>query len=163
MQADLDKIQRNLGVIAALQHNDKLLTEGEFFTIYVPTAWRSLWRTLWRESREQNLVRVAECIRMAKSFVTNTISEHGLIPTEALTQTSDTVQMKFHRHSQVQLCARILSALSEATVGLDNLTQTYADDASLLVKIRQIKTEVTDFIESTTIVATSSPVVARLQ
>lgn len=163
MQSDADKIQRNLGVIAALKQNDKLLTEGDFFTIYVPTAMRSLMRTVWRESRELNLMRVAECIRNAKSFVTNAISEHGIVSRDILAQTTDTVQMKFHRHSQVQLCSRILTSLSECTTGLDNLTHTYADDASFLVKIRQIKTEVTDFIESTTVVATSSPVVARLQ
>ena len=161
MQADMDKTLRNLGVIAALKQNDKLMTEGEFFTVYVPTAVRSLWRTYYRESRETNMARVAECVRRAKSFVTNTISEHGSTETD-FSQQNDTVQMKFHRHSQVQLCTRVLTALSEATVGLDNLQQTYADDAALLVRLRQIKSEVTDFLESTNIVATASPIVARL-
>lgn len=161
MQADMDKVLRNLGVIAALKQNDKLSTEGDFFTIYVPTAMRSVMRMMYRESREQNLIRCAECIRGAQTFVTNTISEHGLASDTS--NSSDTIQMRFHRQMQVQLCARVLHALSEATVGLDNLTQTYADDAAMLVKIRQVKTEVTDFLESTNLVATSSPIVARLQ
>ena len=77
MQTELDKVLRNLGVIASLKQNDKLSTEGDFFTIFVPTAMRSLLRMLYRESREQNLERCAECIRSARIFVTNTISEHG--------------------------------------------------------------------------------------
>lgn len=161
--SDLDKIQRNLGVIAVLKQNDKLLTEGEYFTVHVPTAFRSVWRMWHRESREQNLIRVAECIRMAKTFVTNTISEHGVNANDNILRSSDTMQMKFLRHNQIQLCSRILTALSEATHGLDNLTQTYTDDASLLVKIRQLKTEVIDFIDSTNFVATSSPVLERIR
>ena len=163
MQADIDKVLRNLGVVAALKQNDKLSTEGEFFTIYVPTAMRSVMRMLYRESREQNLVRCADCIRNAKTFVANTISEHGASSDTVPNNTSGTVQMRLHRHMQVQLCARVLNALSEATAGLDNLTQTYADDAAMLVQLRQLKSEVTDFLESTQTLAKLSPVVARLQ
>ena len=161
MQVDVDKILRNLGVLGSLKQNDKLLTEGEFFAIYVPTAWRSLYRTFYRESREQNMKKVDECIRSAKAFVTTTISEHG---TEHDIRTLDTesVPMRMHRHEQVQVCSRVLACLTDAVDGLDNLTQTYVDDAALIVKIKQLKSDVIDFIETTQTVAQRSPVIVRL-
>ena len=159
MQADIDKTLRNLGVIAALSQNDKLLTEGEFFSIYIPTAMRSLVRMLYRESREQNMKRVGECIRCAKTFATTTLSEFG---NEQSNDTNETLATKIHRHNQVQVCTRVLTALSETVGGLDNLIQTYRDDAALVVKIRNLKSEVLDFIENTQLVAQRSPVIRRL-
>ena len=159
--ADVEKMLRNLGVLAALKQNDKLLTEGEFFAIYVPTAMRSAYRMYYRESREQNMTRVAECIRNAKVFVTTTISEHGTV-LDMTANSNQTVAMRMHRHSQIQMCSRVLAALSECILGLENLQQTYVDDAALLVKIRQMKTDILDFLDSASTVGEASPAVARL-
>ncbi len=74
----------------------------------------------------------------AKTFVTNTISEHDTTNQNSAHVTNDTVQMRFHKHNRMQMCARVLSALSDTTYGLDNLTETYSDDAAMLVKIRQL-------------------------
>lgn len=152
--ADVEKLLRNLGVLAALKQNDKLLTEGEFFAIYMPTAMRSLYRMYYRESREQNMGRVADCIRNAKVFVTSTMSEQG---TSVESDTNETVAMRMHRLSLIRLCSRVLAALSESIIGLDNLQQTYFDDAALLVKIKQMKTDILDFLESATAVGESLP------
>ena len=152
---------RNLGVLGSLKQNDKLLTEGEFFAIYVPTAFRSAYRMFYRESREQNMNKVSECIRSAKIFVTTTISEHGT-ENDVRSSNTETVSMRMHRHQQVQVCGRVLTALTEAVHGLDNLIQTYIDDAALIVKIKQLKTEVIDFLETTQTIAQRSPVIVRL-
>ena len=162
MQADIDKILRNLGVLAELKQNDKLLTEGEFFTIYVPTAMRSLWRLFYRESRETNMLRVSECIRNGKMFVATAIGDHGM-KGEDTEADRGSVPMRFHRLQQVQICGRVLTALANSVHGLDNLMETYHEDAALVVRIRQLKTEVTDFIESTQVLANGSKVVQRLQ
>lgn len=158
MQANLDVTLRNLGVLSALRQNDKLLTEGEFFTIYTPTTWRALYRTLHRESREQNMLRVTSCLRNARTFVASVVSEYG--PTEDAA--ADLISVRLHRQTQIQLCTRVLNALSESLQGLDNLCETYSDDAAMLVKIRQLKDEVVDFLETSRQVAAQSVVMQNV-
>ena len=158
MQADMDMTLRNLGVLAALRQNDKLLTEGEFFTIYTPTTFRAIYRTVFRESREQNMLRVTSCLRNARTFVTSVVSEYA--PREDTG--AESVSVRLHRQTQIQLCTRVLNSLSESLQGLDNLCETYSDDAAMLVKIRQLKDEVVDFLESSRQVAAQSTVMQNM-
>jgi hypothetical protein len=147
MQADVDKTLRNLGVMAAIKQNDKLITEGEFFTIYTPTTLRALWRMMNRENREQNIQRVTDCMRNARVFITSVLSEYG--QNDDRDHWCETVAIKLHRATLLQVCSRVLQALSESLNGLDNLCETYTEDAAMTVKIRQLKQENMDFIEST--------------
>lgn len=158
MNNEIDKVLRNLGVIAALKQNDKLQTEGEFFAVYVPTVMRGLVRMLYGEAREMNMQRVTECIHKAKNYVSTTLAEHG----NDSDQEHISVQMKLLRHNQIQHCTRVLHALSEINTGLDNLVETYRDDAAMVCRIRNLKDEVNDFVESTQFVAKTSPVIRRL-
>ena len=158
--SDISVTLRNLGVIAHLQHNDKLSTEGEFFNIYGPTAFRSLYRTIYRESREINILRVISCIQHAKTFVTTVISESSARGDRVA---EDAVSIQFHKNARIQQCTRVLSSLSDVAVGLDNLASTYRDDPAICVKIQQLKNDLTDFIENTQLIADSSPVIARLR
>lgn len=149
---------RNLGVLAALRQNDKLLTEGEFFTIYTPTTLRALYRAVYRESREQNMLRVTSCLRNARTFVASVVSEYA--PSEDIG--TEGISVRLHRQTQIQLCTRVLNALTESLQGLDNLCETYNDDAAMLVKIRQLKHEVVDFLESSRQIATQSAVMQNV-
>lgn len=158
MASDIDRVLRNLGVLSAVKQNDKLLTEGEYFAIYVPTVMRGLVRMAYGESRETNVKRISDCIAKARDYVTGTLTEHS---TDQDVQ-QGSVQIKLYRHSQVQQCSRVINALSEINTGLDNLVETYREDAGLVVRIRQIKAEVNDFVESTQMVGRSSPVIHRL-
>ena len=160
--SDISVTLRNLGVMAQLQHNDKLSTEGEFFNIYGPTAFRSLYRTIYRESREINILRVISCIQHAKTFVTTVIGESSANCGRDRAA-EDTVSIQFHKNARIQQCTRVLSSLSDVAVGLDNLAKTYRDDPAMCVKIQQLKNDLTDFIENTQLIADSSPVIARLR
>ena len=157
MQPDVEKLLRNLGVLAQVKQHDKLLTEGEHFAVYVPTNWRAVYRFAYGENREQNMARVAECIRLAKAAVTRILSEHS-----APTSDISTMTYKILHQEQLGICTRIMNALTETLAGLDNLMATYRDDTALVVRINNIKGDVTDFLEHTQIVASSSPVIARL-
>lgn len=152
MNGETDVTLRNLGVLAAIRQNDKLLTEGDFFTISTPTTYRALLRTVYRESREQNMQRVSMCLRSARTFVTSIVAEFG----QGGETATEAISSRVHRHTQLQLCTRMIHALSEAIQGLDNLTETYNDDAALLVRIRQLKDEVVDFLETTRHIAPES-------
>lgn len=166
MSTDTDKVLRNLGVIAALKQNDKLLTEGEFFAVYVPTVMRGVLRFAWGETRELNIKRIGETIDRAKTFVTSTMAEHShMSPGDAQVLAEDSagsMQMRLYRRTQVQQCTRVIQSLSEINSGLDNLVETYRDDAGLVVRLRNIKQEVNDFVETTQFVGRSSPVIHRL-
>lgn len=157
MLPDVEKTLRNLGVLAQMKQHDKLLTEGEYFAIYVPTTFRSAYRFLYSETREQNMVRVSECIRQAKYAVTRTLSEHSQSDSE-----THTMSLQLLRREESAVCYRVISALGECLSGLDNMALTYRDDTALVVRIQQIKGDVTDFLENTQIVAQASPVIQRL-
>ena len=157
MQTDVDKVLRNLGVLAQIKQHDKLLTEGEHFAIYVPTAWRSIYRYIYSEAREQNMLRVAECVRQAKSAVTHILSEHSIPEADR-----QSMALRFMRQEQLGVCQRIMCSLTDSMVGLDNLMQTYRDDAAVVVRIQHIKGDITDFLANTQTLASSSPIIQRL-
>ena len=156
MQSDVDTTLRNLGVLAAIRQNDKLSTESDHFTVCTPTTMRALVRFCYRESREQNMTRVTNCIRNARAFVTSVLAEqqsHDL---------DTNVSLRMHQQLQIQLCARVMNALSAAMQGMDNLCETYHDDAAMLVKIKQLKDEVIDFLESSRSISVAS-ITTRLE
>ena len=157
MLPDIEKTLRNLGVLSQMKQHDKLMTECEHFAIHVPTATRSIYRYIYNETREQNMQRVAECIRQAKAAVTHILSEHSQHEND-----SRTMSLQLLRREESAICYRIMQALSECLCGLDNMVVTYRDDTALVVRIQQIKGDVTDFITNTQVVAGTSPVIQRL-
>ena len=158
MQPDVEKILRNLGVLSKIKEHDKLLTECEHFALHTPTVMRSLYRFVYAEARDQNITRVAECVRLAKSSVTHILAEYGD------KNNADYHNMSYQLicHEQLSLCTRMISALAESAVGLDNLAQTYRDDTALVVRIYHIKGDILDFLRNTQIVAQTSPVMQKL-
>lgn len=150
MQADVDTTLRNLGVLAAIKQNDKLITEGDFFTIYTPTTFRAFWRMYYRENREQNVQRVSSAMRNARAFLTSVLTDYGQQDDDS----SETIAYRLHKATQIQMCGRLMHALADSMVGLNNLCETYVDDAAIVVKIRQLKQENTDFMQSTRRVGT---------
>ena len=158
MNGDIDRVLRNLGVVASLKQNDKLQTEGEFFAIYVPTAMRGFVRLLTRETREINITRTTECIRAAKTFVTSTMAEHS----DGM-EVCTTLTMKINWTSQVQICSRVLKTLGDVNGGLENLCQTYRDDAALVCRIGNLQDEVKDFVANTRMIGQTSPVLRPIQ
>ena len=142
MQTDVDRVMRNLGVLAAVRPNDKLVTEGDFFTLYTPTTMRAAWRAFYGESRELNLKRITECVRGACAFVSCAAKEaEGRVGCEP---PCTTVQQR----TRLQTCARVLNALAQSLVGMENLGETYAADAATLVRITNLREEVVDFLET---------------
>ena len=77
MKPETERILRNLGVMARIQANEKLLTQNEFFEIHTP-GWRQGATRQWLgENRQNNMTAVAECVRLAKMEITNILSEHA--------------------------------------------------------------------------------------
>ena len=143
MQSDEERTLNNLHVIGALSHNDKLCTADDGFDIYAPTSLRGLWRMWYGERRGQNVQRVRQTVRAGIAFAQRSLEEvhalgerHAAAHTEALRLRVDTMALQ-HR--------RMVDALRRAGAGLQNLLQTYRDDAALHSQIELLIAEMDDF------------------
>lgn len=134
-----ERIIRNLDIVASVAHNDKLMSEGDIFVIYNPSAFRSLMRRMTGEHREMNVHRISECIKNSQQFVTSTLTEQKV-------DAGSSLQMQFHYRNQVNLCKQMLESMTNAMSGLDNMQKTYADDAAIVSRLRMIQRSVADFL-----------------
>ena len=142
--SDIDRAMRNLCVISAVNQNDKLMTEGEYFSIYVPTTLRSWMRFLSNENRESNITKVCETVRIAKSFITSILSEDYACEHDS----SDSFATKMHKIEQVHIVVRVFEILSQVTHGLKNLSSTYKDDPALNARINNLISNINCFISN---------------
>lgn len=145
---------RNLGVIAVLSQNDKINTKDDYFTIYSPTALRGIARLIYYgEGREHNIVKISNCIRDAKAFITTCMNE---IYTENEESTDANFMRKLALSSKHQICNRMITALEKSQDGLKSLKVTYKDDASCTSKLDCLLYEVQDFLTTTRVVCEQS-------
>lgn len=139
--SDSERTLKNLHVLGALSHNDKLLTNGDQFDIYAPTSLRGMLRAWYGECREHNIQRVRQTIRAGIACASALLEEADTL----LLNSSDKQQMRFdtimahHR--------RMCDGLVRARSGLSNLLLTYREDAALASQIKLLLTEVDDFGE----------------
>ena len=149
METEVEIILRNVNVVASLMPNDKLNTEGNLFSVFAPTSFRGVVRLFYREDRETNVSRIQSTIRQAKTFVSNTM-QYEIV--------SNNFNGRMKLTTQLQQCSRMMSALKAAVQGLENITQTYKEDASIVAKLNMLKYEIEDFIAATQIaLSVSSP------
>ena len=84
MHSDAERALRNLHVISAVSHNDKLQTNADVFDIYTPTSLRSVARTWYGEGRSQNIQRVRQTVRSGIHFASKSLEDaHTLTGTRA--------------------------------------------------------------------------------
>ena len=140
MQFETEKTLRNLSVLGALMQNDKINTEGEIFSIYVPTISRGLVRKFYGENRETNVTHIQEAVRHAKTFVSQTLSTQRPL--------ADSFNSKMFCNTQIQHSTRMIEAMNKAIKGLTHLIQTYRDDASISAKLDIICNEIQDFVNN---------------
>ena len=148
---------RNLGVVAALSQNDKINTQEDYFTIYSPTALRGFARLIYyREGREHNIVKISNCVRDAKAFITTCMNE-------IYTENEDNTEVHFMRrlalNSKNQICNRMVSSLDKSQEGIKALKVTYKDDASCTSKLDCLLNEIQDFLTTTRSVCEESSMV----
>lgn len=143
MQSEAERTLNNLRVLAALSHNDKLMTNDDAFDIHVPTTLRALIRTWYGERRGQNVQRIRQTLRAAMQFASKTLEESNSM---LRTHTNDDAAMKCRLDTMVLQHFRMVDALTKAKQGLLNLIQTYREDAALSSQIELLTEEVDDFM-----------------
>ena len=141
MQADAELTLKNLHVVGALAHNDKLLTNEDTFDIYAPTSVRGLYRYWYHERRAQNMTRIRQTIQRAMQFVERTLED-----AHAVASSSSPTAIDLRLDTTVTYHVRMSEALGKACGGLRNMLQTYRDDATLSSQIGLTITEITDFL-----------------
>lgn len=139
MQTDEERAVANLHVIGALSHNDKLQTRDSSFAIYVPTSLRGLVRTLYGESRLQNVERIQQTVRTSMACAERLLDEARLVG-HSPSSTTVRVQSAAVRH------VRVCEALAASCTGIQNLAQTYRDDAALMSQLKRVVGEIDDFL-----------------
>lgn len=142
MDADAERTLKNLHVISAIAHNDKLLTNGDDFNIYSPTSLRGLFRAWYGEGRTQNVARIRQQIQNGIKFATKSLDD----ATALLERRDENMQMRLRVESIVSQHMRMMRALEAASTGLTNLSQTYRDDAALTSQLALAVSEVQDFV-----------------
>ena len=133
MQAEYERVLKNLSILATASHNDKVNTNDDIFSIYVPTYARGALRLYYGEKRNNNITKIQDNIRMAISFITKNIADI----------TSDLTDFK--NAMIIQQSKRMLQALESSKEGLKNLQQTYKDDSATNTHIQILLCEINDF------------------
>lgn len=147
---------RNLGVLSALSQNDKINTKEDYFTIYSPTALRGFARFIYYgEGREHNIIKISNCIRDAKAFITTCMNE---IYTENEETSEVPLMRKLALNSKHQVCHRMITSLDKSQEGIKALKVTYKDDASCTSKLDCLLDEIQDFLTTTRSVCEESSV-----
>lgn len=141
---DIHKVLRNLGVVGQMKQNDKLLTQGDYFSLYTPTYMRGVYRMWLGEGRELNVNRVHEEVNSAKAYITNVLADQRYAVTD-----DANIKSRLGRHTQAQLCTRAMRILHETQAGLQNMRETYREDTALLCRIEHVANDVSDFLDGT--------------
>ena len=138
MQSEEERTLNNLHVIGALSHNDKLCTAEDVFDIYAPTSMRGLLRMWYGERRGQNVQRVRQTVRAGIGFAQRSLEE-----VQALGDTGETMRLRVDTMALQHL--RMMEGLRRASGGMQNLLQTYREDAALYSQISLLIAEMEDF------------------
>ena len=134
MQTETEKALKNLSILASLSQNDKLNTNEDIYTIYIPTSVRGMVRFWYSEKRSSNIVKIHETVRTATKFVRQIITE------------CENENFNYQKELKLQQCKRMVQSIIKSTKGLENLKQTYRDDHAITVNIQLIIDEIEDFI-----------------
>ena len=142
MEAEAERTLNNLHVLAALSHNDKLMTNEDLFDIYPPTSARSVFRMWYGESRNQNVQRVRQTVRAGINFASKTLEDANALLARAEADEGMTIRIETVTIQHI----RMVDALHRAHRGLSNLLQTYRDDPALTSQIGLLNVEIDDFV-----------------
>lgn len=155
MNPENERTLQNLGVIGAINMNDKVNTKDDAFTIYVPTTLRGITRYFYGESRIDNIKRMQSCIRDAKQYISSSLSEINT------NNEVESLLKKINTSTHTRQCGRMMDALEESQKGLLSLKITYKDDATSSTQLDILINDINDFLMTARQVAKSSPILER--
>ena len=150
LQTDTERILANLHVLGALTHNDKLMTNDGTFDIYAPTTLRCAVRMWYREGRSTNVVRIRTTVKDAidtSHRILNDIRAYNAHNSSGNASSEEVDATTLRRDTMIRQFHRMIDGLKRSREGLENLMQTYRDDASMTSQIRLIDGEIGDFLE----------------
>lgn len=135
MNTETERVLKNLTILGSIAQNDKLNTQGDNFTVYVPTVLRGTLRMWYGESRHMNIVRIQETVRLAITSIRETKNDNTTID-----------DLHFVKGIRERQCRRLIESLTKSRIGLRNLQQTYREDTSTMIQIQLLDQEIEDFL-----------------
>ena len=133
----IEQTFQDLMVLAAIEQDDKLCTLGNAFDIHPPSTTRAMWRRWMGERREDNAARMRTVIYSGFEFVHKSrddVTSFLQMPSMHLKASTVALQNQ-----------RMMEALRNSIRGLQNLSQTYRDDALFSAKLHNLMQEIEEF------------------
>ena len=132
----------NLHVLSAMCHNDKLMTNNDMFNIYSPTTCRGLLRTWYGEDRSHNIRRIRQTVDDGIAACSKLLQETNFMLESPLPRDD---QLCLRIDSMAMRHIRMCDGVCKAKEGLQNMLQTYRDDAGFASQLQLIVLEIGDF------------------
>jgi hypothetical protein len=130
----LSKMLFNLATISAIPRGKKINTSKEYVTIDSGGMFQCVYRTLAAESRDRAVRDLCREVRGAILVCTLMLESSWLATLgERVGQ---------HRAQRLLELKRLIWALSAASVGINNLCDTYCTDANVVGNLRQLVYEI---------------------
>lgn len=135
MQSETERALRNLSILGSISQNDKLNTNEETFSIYVPTVLRGVIRSWYAEKRSSNYQKIQDTVRTAINFIQTTSQN-----------ISTDINETYSRATKEKQCIRFFNSMEKSKFGISNLQQTYRDDTTMNTQLQLIMDEIDDFV-----------------
>lgn len=137
----LGKLLFNLKTIACIPKGARITTAQEFINIEEESTLQPVWRTLSRDSRSKNIALVQQVVDFTILFSDLMMESKYLflenITIETLSECCDVVfggaqPAPSERERRITKLKEIACLLDESRIGIENLIETYVDDANVL-------------------------------
>ena len=141
----MDRIFINLKVISQLKEGQKIYTNGDYLVLDEGLSYKQTFTRWWlNESRERTLKKIQEVIKSSIYCGQNAINSETLIlHNKTINNEFDCVEVRQweaarDKHLQmdnVGLLKSLSREMEAALIGLNNLKETYTNDATLRAKL----------------------------
>lgn len=122
----IDKILFNLQTISSISKGDKISIAKEFITITDNSVFQPFYRKINGDDRDKSVIKITQEIETA-IFISELIIESNFLATKLT---------KYHQ--RVAELKKIYSGLSLAVNGINNICDTYFDDANVVAHLTHL-------------------------
>lgn len=133
----LDKLLFNLQTIAGIPRGRRISTAKEFIILDEDSIFQPLWRRAAADGRDKTVREICRIVR-------TTITLSNYIMESRYIFGSDSIESVDLQKRSVRICElkKIRESLSESVRGIDNICETYSEDADVIGNLRPIIEEI---------------------
>jgi hypothetical protein len=152
----IEKLLFDLQTIGSIPKGRRITTAKEFINIEDESMLQPLWRTIARDSRDKSIEVVQKTIELVICFSDLMLEskylymEYG-ISIENMTESCDIVfggaaPLQTERDKRIKKIKEIVALLDNARPGIENLCETYVDDANSVASLQPLMGKIDDHV-----------------